>query len=184
MQHYRKSGGTPNTRTAAQVHINGCSFTIGSNLHDALTQLYRDDVRSWLWVDSICINQSDMEEKSVQVAQMRTIFSWADRVYIWLGPGSIETAKAMDFATRIGPRALAVGVLDMWSNQQLWIEAAQKINRQASLFEIRDRNDESSIMARELTDFILGILLEPDLQKGPMLENSVFTSYSSYSNYS
>ena len=118
--------GHPDTRTAAQVHINGCSFTIGSNFHDALVQLYRSDVRSWLWVDSICINQSDMEEKNVQVAQMRTIFSWADRVYIWLGPGSIETAKAMDFATRIGPRALAVGVLDMWSNQQVWIEAAQK----------------------------------------------------------
>ncbi len=46
--------GHPDTRTAAQVRINGCSFTIGSNLHAALTQLCQSDVRSWLWVDSIC----------------------------------------------------------------------------------------------------------------------------------
>ena len=38
----------PDPRTAAQVHINGCSFTIVSYLHDALTQLYRGRVRSWL----------------------------------------------------------------------------------------------------------------------------------------
>jgi hypothetical protein len=46
--------GRPDTRTAARVHINRCSFTIGSNLHAALTQLYWCGVRSWLWVDSIC----------------------------------------------------------------------------------------------------------------------------------
>ena len=162
--------GRSDTNTTAQIHINGGSFTIGSNLHAVLTQLYQGGVRSWLWVDSICINQSDMEEKSLQVAQMHTIFGRADHVYIWLGPGSIETAKAMDFATRVGPRALAVGVLDLWSNCQLKKRVAQNIKDRASSFEVRDRNDRSSIMARELADFIVDILREPDLQKGATLE--------------
>lgn len=162
--------GRPNTNTVAQIYINGGSFSIGSNLHAALTQLYRRGVQSWLWVDSICIDQSDMEEKSSQVAQMRTIFSRADCVYIWLGSGSVETAKAVDFANRFGPRALAVGVLDLWSNRQLWKWVAQNIKDQPSSFEVRNRNDGSSVMAGELTDFIVDILREPDLQGGGMLE--------------
>jgi hypothetical protein len=168
--------GRPDTNTAAQIHVNGGLFTIGRNLHAALTQLSLDGVRSWLWVDSICINQSDLEEKSWQVAQMRTIFSRADRVYIWLGPGSNETDKAMDFVSRVGPRALAVGVLDLWSNGQLKERVAQYVEERVSSLGVRDRNDESSIAVRELADFIFDILNEPDLQKGATLEKGSLTN--------
>lgn len=68
--------------TVVQILINGHSFLIGSNLHAALKQLFQNGVRSWLWEDSICINQSDMEEKSLQVAQMHTIFSRAECVFL------------------------------------------------------------------------------------------------------
>ena len=165
--------GRSDTNTAALIYIHGGSFTIGSNLHAALTQLYQSGVRAWLWVDSICINQSDMEEKSLQVAQMRTIFSRANHVYIWLGPGSIETAKAMDFATRVGTRALAVGVLDLWLDSQLRKQVTQNINDWASSVEVRDRNDGSSVMARELTDFIFDILREPSLHERATLEERI-----------
>ncbi len=162
--------GHPDIKTAAQIHVNGCLFTIGRNLHAALTQVCQDGVRCWLWIDSICINQVDLEEKSWQVTQMRTIFSQADHAYIWLGLGSYEVDKAIDFASRVGPRALAVGVLDLWSNQQLKAEVVQCLKERASSFEEQDRNNESSIAVRELADFIFDILREPHLQKGTTLE--------------
>lgn len=37
-----------------------------------------------LWIDSICINQKDVDEKSHQVQMMGDIFSQARRVLIWL----------------------------------------------------------------------------------------------------
>jgi len=103
---------------------------------------------------------------------MRTIFSRADHVHIWLGPGSNDTDKAMDFASRVGPRALAVGVLDLWSNWQLYKQVTDYLKALASSCEVgvQDRNDESSIAARELADFIFDFLHDPDLQKGAMLE--------------
>lgn len=43
-----------------------------------------------LWVDSICINQESIEEKNVQVKQMRLTFQQARRVLVWLGDASAD----------------------------------------------------------------------------------------------
>lgn len=95
---------------ALQVRINGEPFLIGHNLYAALEQLRRNRVDSWLWADSISIHQSDLEEKSWQIDQMRSIFAQADVVYMWLGPGNAESDRTMDFITRIGTQALSLGI--------------------------------------------------------------------------
>ena len=38
-----------------------------------------------MWIDAICINQKDDDEKSTQVALMRDIYHFADEVIVWLG---------------------------------------------------------------------------------------------------
>ncbi|TVY50468.1 Heterokaryon incompatibility protein 6,OR allele [Lachnellula cervina] len=38
-----------------------------------------------LWVDALCINQKDLEERSAQVRQMADIYGKAWRVVVWLG---------------------------------------------------------------------------------------------------
>ncbi|KAF1979876.1 HET-domain-containing protein [Bimuria novae-zelandiae CBS 107.79] len=38
-----------------------------------------------IWIDAICINQADLEEKSTQVSMMGNIYSRAECVLIWLG---------------------------------------------------------------------------------------------------
>lgn len=43
-----------------------------------------------LWIDSICINQDNVEEKNVQVKQMRQTFQQARRVLVWLGNASAD----------------------------------------------------------------------------------------------
>ncbi|KAH7177129.1 heterokaryon incompatibility protein-domain-containing protein, partial [Dactylonectria macrodidyma] len=51
----------------------------------------------WIWVDSICINQDDDDEKSTQVALMGRIYSASTKTVIWLGTGSRESDLAMAF---------------------------------------------------------------------------------------
>ncbi|KAM0479030.1 hypothetical protein ACHAPX_005009 [Trichoderma viride] len=92
-----------------EVSVNGSSCMIGHNLFMALRQLFDNGHHGWLWIDALCIQQSDQEEKTDQVKQMRTIFCHAERVFSWLGPGTSSTDKAMEFASRIGPRALSFG---------------------------------------------------------------------------
>lgn len=39
-----------------------------------------------IWVDAICINQKDEREKEGQLPLMGEIYTWASKVWIWLGP--------------------------------------------------------------------------------------------------
>lgn len=58
------------------------------------TENYDDS--SLLWVDTLCINQTDLQERSHQVNMMGKIYSKADRVLIWLGEESQDSYLAMD----------------------------------------------------------------------------------------
>ncbi|KAF2197295.1 hypothetical protein GQ43DRAFT_444377 [Delitschia confertaspora ATCC 74209] len=41
--------------------------------------------KTWWWIDSLCINQTDLQERSAQVAIMEDIYKAAKTVIIWLG---------------------------------------------------------------------------------------------------
>ena len=70
------------------ILINNHQFPVSPNLFDALIQL-RQSRRIHqgfkIWVDAICINQADTEERSEQVSRMRDIYESAWQVVIWLG---------------------------------------------------------------------------------------------------
>lgn len=61
------------------------SFPVTENLYDALKRLSQAHAGEWLWIDAISINQSDIGERSTQVAMMKEIYNNAAHVVIWLG---------------------------------------------------------------------------------------------------
>jgi hypothetical protein len=70
------------------VFVGDHAIDVTENLYLALRHIRepREDVV--LWVDAICINQQDPQEKGHQVKQMRNIYKNAERVLIWLGPSN------------------------------------------------------------------------------------------------
>ncbi|QIW96613.1 hypothetical protein AMS68_002131 [Peltaster fructicola] len=54
-----------------------------------------------LWIDSICINQTDLEEKSAQVAVMGEVYKRASKVLVWLGEASETDALALWAVARL-----------------------------------------------------------------------------------
>jgi len=71
------------------IILNDLRFAVTDNLYHALHQLRscrRMHEGFKLWVDAICINQDDVQERSEQVARMRDIYTFAWQVVIWLGP--------------------------------------------------------------------------------------------------
>ncbi|KAK3313369.1 heterokaryon incompatibility protein-domain-containing protein [Apodospora peruviana] len=68
------------------ITINDRPCLIGGNLYTALRALRYQDKPRYLWVDAICINQSDIAEKNLHIPQMHLVYQQAARVVVWLGP--------------------------------------------------------------------------------------------------
>ncbi|XXG94910.1 hypothetical protein Hte_001169 [Hypoxylon texense] len=68
---------------------------ITHNLHEALLHLRRTDITRRLWIDAICINQDDIDERNEQVQRMDNIYKYASRVVVWIGPSTPESDVAM-----------------------------------------------------------------------------------------
>lgn len=83
------------------ITLNQCTFRVTENLYAALQVLRESHNTDLFWIDAICINQSDLEERSAQVQNMKKIYEQASRVVIWLGAGSAETMVAMRFIEKI-----------------------------------------------------------------------------------
>ncbi|KAI0098900.1 heterokaryon incompatibility protein-domain-containing protein [Nemania sp. FL0031] len=83
----------------AVIFVNHVPFTISANLYHALDCVRLSDKTRVLWVDAICINQQDIQEKSEQVRMMDQIYSNADTVLIYLGPDADGSSLVMDYLT-------------------------------------------------------------------------------------
>ena len=79
------------------IQIGQAPLKITKNLAAALRH-FRGPVRpKKIWVDAICINQSDDEEKGFQVALMGDIYRNASRTWIWLGEESDDSDTAIEY---------------------------------------------------------------------------------------
>ncbi|RKL25729.1 hypothetical protein BFJ68_g356 [Fusarium oxysporum] len=63
----------------------GMSFSIGKSAAQALRRLRLERETLVVWIDAVCINQDDLEERAQQVTLMSQIYSLASVVHIWLG---------------------------------------------------------------------------------------------------
>lgn len=77
-----------------EFHItcNGKTLKVWENLYSALPCLARQLRQEGssprrIWIDAVCINQSDEAEKLKQIDRMSAIYRRARQVIVWLGPG-------------------------------------------------------------------------------------------------
>jgi hypothetical protein len=78
------------------ILLNGQPFKVTVNLENFLLHFRNVNAEMVpLWIDAICINQDDNNEKSTEVQRLRTIFRGATSVLAWLGPSTKSTITAM-----------------------------------------------------------------------------------------
>lgn len=84
------------------ILVNNVVVSVTENLEIALRHLaadgyFEDDFK--LWVDALCINQTDEGERASQINKMREIYSGSWTVIAWLGlaDNKTETRKAFKF---------------------------------------------------------------------------------------
>ena len=79
------------------IHVNDRPYYVTDSVNRFLRYRRDKDQSVTLWIDAICINQDDHEEKQKQVQLMREIYLCSNRLMVWLGSPSGDTHLA--FAT-------------------------------------------------------------------------------------
>lgn len=70
------------------IYCEGAVIKVSKNCKNALQKLRSKNKERELWIDAVCIDQSNHEERGRQVAMMDLIYLRAKRVVIWLGDAS------------------------------------------------------------------------------------------------
>jgi hypothetical protein len=94
-------GEKSNTR---KILVNGQEMQVTRNLEEALRHLSSESkfvAEYKLWIDAICINQSDLEERGRQVSRMRNIYGSAWSVIAWLGEGKSDSSRAIGLVKQL-----------------------------------------------------------------------------------
>ena len=89
------------------IELEGYRFPVTTNLCAALHSLRLEDTPRIVWIDAVCIDQSNVAERESQVGLMRKIYQQAIRVVIWLGTSGPKTELAFELVrstTTSGPR--------------------------------------------------------------------------------
>ncbi|KAM0232480.1 hypothetical protein ACHAP5_010705 [Fusarium lateritium] len=78
------------------VQCDDKQILITPNYKAAMENLRLSSKRRYLWIDAICINQDDDQERNQQVAIMADIFRAAEKVLMWLGKETDSTRAAFE----------------------------------------------------------------------------------------
>ena len=86
------------------IICDGVSFNVTENLYAALRRIRHLETTRTIWIDQICIDQSNILERNSQVAFMGTIYANASQVLIWLGEEDSESDMAFSFLSELARR--------------------------------------------------------------------------------
>jgi hypothetical protein len=128
-----------------RILVDGQPFDVRMNLWTFLFQMRLRQQSDLLWIDALCINQSDIKERGHQVAVMGQIFAKAFEVQVWLGPHDDPTSLAMHRLAEADWDAVSKRV----ARQQPWISGV--------LRRFQTRVD-LAVMSRKYLAPILGLL--------------------------
>ena len=72
------------------------TLPVTKNLHEALSRLRYRSIERIIWVDAVCINQENEQEKVQQIQLMAKIYAQASRVVVWLGEAANNSDRALE----------------------------------------------------------------------------------------
>ncbi|KAH6673508.1 heterokaryon incompatibility protein-domain-containing protein [Halenospora varia] len=86
---------------AEHIELDGMEFMVRRNLFEYLKQRRESAASVMLWIDAICIDQSNIAERNAQVPRMTSIYINATAIEISLGPEEDGSSLAIDELGRL-----------------------------------------------------------------------------------
>lgn len=97
--------GNPKVTLPIYVGEHEHELSVTTNLYAALLHLRDFSFERIIWIDAICIDQKNDEEKVQQIQLMAKIYSRASRVLVWLGEAANNSDQALEEIRAAGRKA-------------------------------------------------------------------------------
>lgn len=93
-----------NPEKTEALYVNGSLLPLTANCASAIRNLRHPREPRVVWIDAVCINQNDQDEKGHEVNMMGEIYSRAARTVVYLGPGDgtvrfLRGAQKLDYGS-------------------------------------------------------------------------------------
>lgn len=98
------------------IQVDSQRFAVTTNLAAALRAIRRSIEPRVLWIDAICIDQSNIEEKNRQVSLMREIYANSCITIVWQGPSDEWSRKR-----------LSLPEYNFWNHWTMWFDFVDAI---------------------------------------------------------
>ena len=136
------------------ISCNGCQLEIARNCYEALRSLRKVSGAITIWVDAICINQNELHtstsdhtteglrevsEKISQMKLMGDIYTYAQPAYIWLGPGSDATDRAMSAIKLLARHRVLPGAIPWFPSREKITVRGEKIEMLWNVLKVYSR---------------------------------------------
>lgn len=140
------------------IYVNGYRFDVRPNLFYALLEMQAKSSRTGqcdpLWIDAVCIDQDNTEEKNIQVGRMQDIYSCCEIVYVWLGPDDGMSEAALKIITDISTNH---GMMSQGSQSMLAGDSSMYMETLGQSLDHFLRENDSESGRRKLDSFLVPI---------------------------
>lgn len=160
------------------VVVNNKKLLVRDNIWQCLKHMKRPNMLSHpLWIDCICIDQKNADEKAQQVARMSNIFLSARTVFVWLGSTSRrfqpENVKGHALLRDVLHDPTQVGLLEPIFHRQdsIAFEAVDQLMRLVyNEYWHRLWIIQEVVLARRARVILGNFLIEPNTLVGPVID--------------
>lgn len=129
--------------SAASINLDGRRLSVTENLYLALRDLRSETTDRTIWVDAVCIDQSNDRERGHQVSQMSHIYRQAEQVIFWLGQPTDTTCVIMDSLKLLELESLHHRCRDWTSTDErwkaLWLQSVQPALKETITWNLETR---------------------------------------------
>ncbi|KAH7081411.1 heterokaryon incompatibility protein-domain-containing protein [Paraphoma chrysanthemicola] len=129
----------------ATILVNDGAFQIRQNLYDFLEVARQRDIGALFWIDQICIDQQNIEERNHQIKLMGNIYRRASHVVAWLGKSADDDAlidsslrlihkKRSRNRKQLGKKKIITSFFNRSYWSRLWVVQEWKLAKAVILF--------------------------------------------------
>ncbi|KAK3384882.1 heterokaryon incompatibility protein-domain-containing protein [Podospora didyma] len=97
-------------RPPVEITVNGDEIRVTRIVYEALVNLRQEDRDRMMWIDRICTDPTDLDEKAHQLNQLKLVYEYAENVVIYLPPvpycGSGDVDLLVSMMSQLDTRVL------------------------------------------------------------------------------